>query len=79
MPSRPSAAEAARWITRDSDLVAHIVEEILREEAWWTAVRARKHAHLTVVWADGKPEKRDTGVQAFRRSGRSRTPEHPNT
>lgn len=53
MSSRPSAAEMARWITKDADLVAHVVEEILRVETWWVAVRSRKFAHPTIPRADG--------------------------
>ena len=52
MPFRPLAAEAARWMTFDAEHVAEIVEEILREEAWWAAARTCKYAQSRVVWAD---------------------------
>lgn len=45
-------AQAARWITRDADLVAQVAEAILREAAWWTAARAHKYAHPTILRAD---------------------------
>lgn len=54
--SDSSAEEARRrvacWITIDPDLVAYIVEEILRQETWWAAVRSRKFACPATVWVD---------------------------
>ena len=53
MPSRPTTSQVARWITPDPEAVSHIVTAVLREEAWWTALRCGKYAQTTVIWADG--------------------------
>lgn len=57
MMARPPASQAARWITKDADLVAQMVEEILREAAWWAAARSSKFA-TEPFWADGLPSQR---------------------
>jgi hypothetical protein len=51
-----SGQETARWTMTHPELLAYVVEEILREEAWWMAVRARKYASPTMIWADRSNE-----------------------
>lgn len=42
----------ARWITLDPDMVSHILEEVLFQEAWITAARAQQFALTRVIWED---------------------------
>lgn len=49
---RSSGQETVRWTVPHPELLAHVAEEILREEAWWMAVRARKYASPAMIWAD---------------------------
>lgn len=51
-----SGQETARWTVIHPELLAYVAEEILREEAWWMAVRARKYASLAMIWADRRSD-----------------------
>jgi hypothetical protein len=52
MSAKTLTESVARWITPEFETVAHIVEETLREEAWWAAARSGKYACSKLVWAD---------------------------
>jgi hypothetical protein len=43
---------ASRFMTADPQLVEHIAEQILRDEAWWIAARTGKYVLGSTVWAD---------------------------
>ena len=67
MPPKIDAALMARWITRDAEIVSQIVEQILREEAWWIAVRSKKFALNSTVWVDRSlAELRGSGASRMR-------------
>jgi hypothetical protein len=60
MPARRSAAHNeiwARWITPEADAVSRIIDETLREEAWWTAAKSGKFAARNLVWVDRAEER----------------------
>jgi hypothetical protein len=63
MPSHPKESHVARWITPDPEAVSNIVAAVLREEAWWTALRSGKYAHTSVVWADGAMSEERSSVE----------------
>jgi hypothetical protein len=54
-PTQATGAEAARWITRDADMVARIIDEVLEGEAWWVAATTGAFAQRGVVWVDDTP------------------------
>ena len=74
MPFQPSCAEAARWITKDADMVAYVEEEILRAETWWMAARSRKYAHPIIRRAD---ESATGAANSVGPRGHTRKAEHP--
>jgi hypothetical protein len=63
---RSSGQETARWTVTHPELLAHVAEEILREEAWWMAVRARKYASPAMIWADRRSDAPAKVVSASR-------------
>ncbi len=42
----------AWWMAKDSHALHTIVDDILREEAWWIAVRSGQYAQQDTIWAD---------------------------
>lgn len=48
----PSDAKNAYWSAIDIREIEQIVEDIIREEAWWIAARSGKFAQRNLVWAD---------------------------
>ncbi len=47
-----SVSETSLWRVMHPEAVARIIEETLRDDAWWIAVRTGHYVQGPTVWAD---------------------------
>jgi hypothetical protein len=52
MEERRGGSEGCRGWVLHPEAVAQIIEQALRDDAWWVAARSGRYVQGTTVWAD---------------------------